>query len=422
MGFVKAVKSVAFAKVGSLGPTGSGKTTLLAMIALYLSKEYHKSAPVAFLDSEKGSDFVQPFFEAEGVELFVNKSRNFTELRNSGAEAIKLGCCCNISDSMTHFWNELKQSLMEEKRVKRLDIGLIGQLKDTWAPFTESFISSQIHWLTSGRLGYEWEQADVEDEKGNVKKELVKGGTKMKTEGDFGYEPDLLVEMCTMEDPDAVDYQKVKGRSKTRKNLSAKMLHVATVKKSRVWALNGKVFSWPDADTYKAGDYKKVAQAFLPYFQFLNIGGEHKSFTAGNSRELFRDTDSRNEYFQQKVRREKAVEEIRGSLGCVFTASTGKDAAFKLEVINFIFGTHSWGEVESLPADTTELGARICRRLKELCVQTPPVDRNALLALAEQAKKEVREEVDGEKALNVNGHAQPVVGAMDQPEANELPF
>jgi len=73
MAFKKATKQVAYARIGGFGPMGSGKTTLMALLALYLSKTYHGGAPVAFLDTEKGSDFVEPYFAAEGVDYSWTK-------------------------------------------------------------------------------------------------------------------------------------------------------------------------------------------------------------------------------------------------------------------------------------------------------------------------------------------------------------
>lgn len=89
-GSAKATKQVAYAKIGGFGPTGSGKTTLMAMLALYLSKTYHGGAPVAFLDTEKGYDFVKPYFDQEGVEFLVDKTRAFIDLRDAHAQPREL--------------------------------------------------------------------------------------------------------------------------------------------------------------------------------------------------------------------------------------------------------------------------------------------------------------------------------------------
>jgi len=66
------------------------------------------------------------------------------------------------------------------------------------------------------------------------------------------------------------------------------------------------------------------------------------------------DDAGRKDFFQQQRRREIACEEIKGALGCVWSAATGKNAAVETEVINALFGTHSWTAVEKLPPDVLE--------------------------------------------------------------------
>src|SRR6185437_10448027 len=297
MAFTKAVKQVASAKVGAFGPMGSGKTTLMGMLALYLSKTYHKSAPVAFTDSEKGSDFLIPFFELEGVPLLVDKTRAFVDLRNAHAEAMKAGACAVVTDSLTHFWVELLRVVKGDSA--RLDIKKIGEAKERWAQFTENYETSPIHWLVAGRLGNEWDNVDIEDERtGEIKTELMKGGTKMKAEGDFSYEPDLVIELSSADDPNAADYQKLRKGGRVKK-LASKQIHIAQVKKCRVRELNGQMFSWPDKP-YKQGDYIKVAECFKSYFEFLNVGGQHTAFDASRTSREIVQPSRRDEYVQKQ--------------------------------------------------------------------------------------------------------------------------
>src|ERR1035438_8634010 len=81
--FSIATKEIGYVKASIYGPPGTGKTTLLAMLLMYLSKTYHNSAPVAWLASEKGVDFVLDMFKAEGVPLLVSRSRSFVDLRSA---------------------------------------------------------------------------------------------------------------------------------------------------------------------------------------------------------------------------------------------------------------------------------------------------------------------------------------------------
>jgi hypothetical protein len=373
------------------------------MLALFLSKTYHGGKPVAFLDSEKGSDFIKPFFDLEGVELLVDKSRAFIDLRDAHANAMQAGACVLITDSLTHFWEELLKSVQGNS--SRLSLPQIMQAKGQWRSFTENFEMAAMHWLIAGRLGHEWENVDVEDERGNVKNELMKGGTKMKAEGDFSYEPDLVLELSAADDPDAADYKKLSKGGRIKK-LASRQIHVALVKKSRVRSLNGQMFTWKD-DDYKKGDYVNIANCFKPYFDFLNVGGEHFAFDGSrNSRELVSEAN-KDDFYQKQRRREIACEEIKGALGCVWSAATGKDAALKTEVINALFNTHSWSAVERLDPDTLEAGARVAVRMKNLAISHMPQTRDELLGLVKQAQDEISDEVLGVPKEAVNGEALP---------------
>ena len=389
MAFTKATKQVAYAKIGGFGPMGSGKTTLMALLSIYLSKTYHGGAPVAFLDTEKGADFIKPYFDIEGVELYTDKTRAFIDLRSALRNAQSIGACAIITDSLTHFWTELLKTVKGDAR--RLDIKKIGEAKERWAEFTAIFDQAPIHWLVAGRLGHDWENVDIEDEDGNIKNELLKGGTKMKAEGDFSYEPDLVLELSSADDPDAADYRKLKKGGRIKK-LASSQIHVALVKKCRVRALNGQMFSWPDRGAYKPGDYIKIAECFKPYFEFLNIGGEHVAFDPTRNSSALIDNTKGNDFYNLQRRREIAIEEIKGALGCVWTAATGKDAAVKAEVINALFGTHSWTAVERLHPDLLEDGAKVCVRMKNLAISAMPADRDGLLNLVKQAQDEIQDE------------------------------
>ena len=359
-------------------------------------------------EAEKGADFVKPYFDIEGVDLLTEKTRAFLDLRNAARNAKEAGACVLVDDSLTHFWTELLRVVRGDAR--RLDIKKIGEAKERWAEFTSLYDQCPIHWLVAGRLGHDWENVDVEDEDGNIKNELLKGGTKMKAEGDFSYEPDLVLELSSADDPDAADYRKLKKGGRIKK-LASSQIHIALVKKCRVRALNGQMFSWPDKGTYKQGDYIKVAECFKPYFDFLNIGGEHIAFDPTRNSSSLIDNTKSNDFYALQRRREIALEEIKGALGCVWTAATGKDAAAKSEVINALFGTHSWTAVERLHPDLLEDGARVCVRMKNLAISNMPQDREALLNLVKQAQDEIRDEkANPESGLIITPEEAATVG------------
>src|SRR5208337_4618243 len=95
MPFTLATKEIGYVKGSFYGPPGTGKTTILAMILIHLSKTYHNSAPVAWLASEKGVDFVLDMFKLEGVPLLVSRSRSFVDLRAATRDAKEAGACAS---------------------------------------------------------------------------------------------------------------------------------------------------------------------------------------------------------------------------------------------------------------------------------------------------------------------------------------
>jgi hypothetical protein len=345
MPFKPAVKEVGFAKGSIYGRPGTGKTTLLAMLLIHLSKTFHNCAPVAWLASEKGVDFVLDIFKAEGVPLLLNRSRSFVDLRNAAQDAKKEGCCAVGVDSITHFWQELFTAGMKAGGPR---LARIGRIKEEWAPFSQNFQDSPLHYLVTGRLGFDWEEYEIENERGEIVKELSKGDTKIKSEGDFGHEPDLEIQMSSISDPDFLQYEKVKGRA--RKTFKSQSLHVATIKKCRVWALNGKAFSWKDQPEYKPGYYKAVAESFNPHFQTINIGGVHNVEDVGRPKsEVLFQSNSEHSAHEAHIQRKCFLEELDNELSHCFPGGEKRskiDAMNRNLTLEFLNGFSSWTRME----------------------------------------------------------------------------
>jgi hypothetical protein len=414
MALIKAVKQVKFGKVSVQGKEKSGKTTTAAMLAIDVAKRYHPGKPVAFLSSEPGIDYVLDMFAAEKVDVLEDRRAHFNALREIIPDATKNGCGVLLIDSATKYWQELVKAYKAANKIKgRMLPFHYNPIKEQWAEFTDQFVPAKLDIIVCGRLGYEYEE--LEDAEGE--KDTRRIGTKMKTEGDFNYETDLIIEMEKRDD-DQVNAVAVNLKGKSKKKLvrtfEHRSVHVATVHGSRVWALNGQSFKFPAESEYKVGMAANVGSCFAPYFEFLKANpGTGDVVTHGTSKGLF---ERDGEGWQQKQnRRVKACEEIKGALSCVFTADTGKDAATKKEIINALFETHSWTAVEQLDPEALEYGAQVCRRMKGLALIQMPKDRQELLNLVKQAKDEIHDE----QIHSVNG--QPIVDAMEA-EANELPF
>src|SRR3990167_112668 len=129
-----------------------------------------------------------PFFKEWNVPLVVSKSRAFTDLVVGVREAEE-NASVLIIDSVSHFWTEGQESYKKAKNRTRLQFQDWGPIKSTWSTFTDAYLNSAVHVLMCGRAGYEYDY--FTDETGD--KQLEKTGTRMKAEGELGYEPSLLV-------------------------------------------------------------------------------------------------------------------------------------------------------------------------------------------------------------------------------------
>ncbi len=334
------------AKVGIFGPQGSGKTTTAAMIALGLSITYHNRAPVAFMDTENGSDYLVELFAAEGVPLLNFKSRAFTDMKAELRNAASKGCCAYLVDSYTHPWAEVQDSLRKILGVKRLEFQHQDQLKTLWREWTDLMLNSPLHVIVSGRLGYVW---DKEEDKNGRKEggELIKLGTKMKSESEAGYEPSLLIEMEGLQDS-ALRNRK----SRTKKGT---ITHYAYILKDRWRTLNGRTFQWPDLNDYKVGDYKAVFDPFLPHFSKLVIGQKQTAVNgARTSNELFNGSGD-SDYHRRVKQVQIAIEEIEGTIRKLWSGQDAQSKIMRQITIETLFHTRSWTAVTSRSLEDLEL-------------------------------------------------------------------
>lgn len=250
--FKPAKVEAAYLKMALMGFQGSGKTytaTETAIGLVHLMGELRiadAGKPIAFADTEKGSDWILPRVRKAGLEMVTAKTRAFSDLLTLVDEA-EASASVLLIDSLTHFWVELCETYCAQKaaeynrRTYRLQFQDWAFLKSEWRRFTDKFVNSNLHIIAAGRAGYEFDMVEDEDTK---KKQLEKTGIKMKAEGEMGYEPDLLVLM------------------ERRMNLDTKSdEHIAHVIKDRSALLDGKEFADP------------TFANFLPHIKCLNLGG-----------------------------------------------------------------------------------------------------------------------------------------------------
>lgn len=327
MAFALAQNTSAFLKMGLLGFEGSGKTKTAAKVAIGLVQYMKKlglpqaDKPVYFIDTETGSDFVAPDFAAAGIPLAIDKTRAFTSL----VEAVKIAerdGALLMADSVTHFWKELCESYCRNRAKQlrrdtyRLQLNDWSALKGEagWGKFSDLFVNSRVHIIIAGRAGYEFDMD--RDEEGN--KELLKTDVKMKAEGEFGYEPSLLVQMTLC--------QKLKGKK------VVEQWREATVRKDRCDLIDGKVFKNPDFES------------FWPHISRLNLGGAHVGFDATRNSVGMFPAEPRDD---RTIQRQIVLDEIQSLLLIHHPSTSGEDKKAKLEYLRTHFNA-AWKEMESL--------------------------------------------------------------------------
>lgn len=323
--FAEQQNTQAYLKAGIMGFAGSGKTFTATEIAMGLIELGRSRGlefgdrPVAFYDTETGSDWVAPKMRERGIRMVVAKTRSFSDILAAMKEAEESAGVL-IIDSITHVWRELCSTYSENKRGgRRLEFQDWAVLKEQWSKFTDAFVNSRLHVILCGRAGYEYDF--FEDDDG--KKQLEKTGIKMKAEGEMGYEPSLLVHMERQSDP--ADLTKVR--------------RVAHVLKDRADRLDGKSFRNPSFDD------------FVPHVLFLNLGGRHVGVdTTRNSADQFAE-DGTALWRWQKQQKQIALEEIQEEMTRQWPGRTQSDTIAKGEFLERIFGTRSWTAVEARSLD-----------------------------------------------------------------------
>lgn len=339
----EAKPEMAYLKAGIYGEAGSGKTFTACLIAMGLHKLIKSKKPVAFADTETGSDFRLHAFKEAGVKLVVAKTRAFRDLLAITDEAEK-DCAVLIVDSITHFWNELVDAYMKKNELTRLRLKDWQPLKKTWREFTDRYIGNQLHMIICGRSADKWE--DVPDEEDGAM-ELKKVGTKMRAETEISYEPGLLVEMMAVQ---------------RTAQASSFYLHRAFVKKDRFDIINGKTFDDPTLDS------------FMPHIQLLNLGGEHRAIDPGrNSEDMF----TRNNTGEQKaITRDILIENIEAEIKLLYPGQSEEDKKARLTLMSTVFGTKSWTEIAKRRSlDELEAGLKAIKSLAPEEQTKPEIDK-----------------------------------------------
>ena len=317
--FRKAEVTSAYLKMGIMGFAGTGKTFTATMTAIGLIKHMREKKiayadkPIFFVDSETGSDWVKPFIEEAGIELFTAKTRAFRDLLAAVPEA-EAQSSILLVDSITAFWTEICDAYMKAKGRTRLQFEDWAFLKKEWRKFTDRFVNSSAHIIICGRAGYEYDYFEDEE---TGKKNLEKTGIKMKAEGEMGYEPSLLVLMSRHMDVS-----------------NNKVWRTASVLKDRSTRIDGKEFTNP------------TFGSFMPHIEYLRLGCRHMGVDTSRTSENEIPPDAPRD--RNAIRRDICVEEVQALMVKHYPTRKEEDMKAKAALLVKFFDTTSWTEVEKL--------------------------------------------------------------------------
>lgn len=331
-------------KGGFLGFAGSGKTVTATKLAIGVRAAFGLEGPIAMFDTEGGSEYVAPtVLKATGKRLVGKRSRSLDDLIAMTNYCVANGVSVMIADSVTHVWREVCDAYLKQVNARRakknlgiqtkLEFQDWGPIKAKWTIWTDLYLNSPLHIVICGRAGYEYDFEQREDGSG---KDLVKTGIKMKTEGEFGFEPSLLVEMERV--------QKVDPNGK----LSKVFVRRATVLKDRFDVIDGEQADDPDYPF------------FAPHVQML-VPGAHAPVDTEARTDLAIGDDGDSAWKHEQRQRVILCEEIQGELLRAWPGQTAAEKASKAEAIEAAFGTRSWTKVESMNASRLADGLALIR-------------------------------------------------------------
>ena len=342
-----------YLKAGFLGFAGTGKTTTGALLAVAIKRHMKHPGQIAFYDTEAGSDYVLPMIrELTGQEPLGVKTRDFNDLLAVGQECVTAGVSVLLVDSVTHIWrnlcdsylagvNKSRAELCAEKGwtfrpVTKLEFQDWGPVKAMWSKWTDFYLTAPLHVIICGRAGFEYEFQ--ENERG--KKELIKTGTKMKTESEFGFEPSLLVEMEVGQEttPDG-EFQ----------------VRTAFIRKDRFNVMDGEIGRFPqERDNERA--LKTVADFFSPHF--ARLVPENHTGTDTGTKPLDVDSGGKDDWNRERDRRTILCEEIQGLLVSNVPGMGAEDKKRKADLMQKHFGSRSWTAIESMHSDKLRAGMK----------------------------------------------------------------
>lgn len=359
-------------KGGLFGFSGSGKTYTAVLLAIAIRRHFQLQGPLVMFDTEGGAEYIAPLVKRlTDAELVGVRSRSLDDLLEAVKETQALQGAVFLLDSATHVWDEVKTSYMEQLNAslvarglaprKRMTVDDIGQIKGIWNRWPNTYLNAPLHVIVCGRAGYEWEH-ELNEETG--KKELQRAGVKMKVEGEFAFEPSLLVEMEREQDkgPDG----------------AWRLFRSATVLKDRFARIDGHTAKFDQEDA--AAALEQVWEFFAPHVSLLTAG-VHAPIETRTPTDTGAGVDGDAGWVREKRQRTIYAEEIQAEIRAAYPGETASEKLTRSNLLWEVFRTRSWTAIsETLDSERLRHGLGAIRAK---LVGHPPDDAPAAESVAE---------------------------------------
>lgn len=330
MSLFKPIEPPTHLKAGIFGFAGSGKTFTASEIAIGLSNYIKSDKPIYGIETETGLSFRKESFDKAGKKLEVLRTRAFVSLIAALNEVAKEDNII-IIDSITHFWQEITKAYLKKVGRTRLLLKDFMPLKAEWAPFPDIYLNSKSHIIMCGRAGYTWGESEDED----GEKKTIQTGTKMKVEGDLGYEPTLLIEM-----------EQIKDTNK----IGSEFTNRAWIIKDKFDVIKGQYFDMP---TFKN---------FLPHIQRLSIGGVQQEIDMSTSSVEMIASDKGG--YERLKQRDILIEELQNELSMRFNPRKDEGKTACLQFLKDAYNTTSMTAISNLQNDKILEGLNKLKEIK----------------------------------------------------------
>ena len=320
-----------FIKASFGGFAGSGKTFTATQFIIGAYKEYGCKKPILLIDNEKGSRFLIPIFEKEGIKVYVKDTVKLADV----LEAMKLQKEGEIDflfiDTLTKVWydyiNDYKSKIPNKKFMELMDW---GKILPSWQnDFSDPFVQAEGNIVFTGRAGNKYEkEEDTKNEQGTVTKKgaFVVSGAKMKLAGETPFETDLNIFMELVQDIKAGEL--ISHRT-------------AQIWKDRSNLIDNQTFINP---TYK--DFQPVVKFLIAVPKGDVMGSTDNTNLAPSEN---------HEWYREKEQREIKVEEIKGLFDMYGFSATNEDKQLKATIKEKIFETTSQTAFEKIKSSDLDI-------------------------------------------------------------------